>query len=267
MWIGSLIRVLADLGISERLVRTSVFRLMRDNWLEVDQVGRRSYYNLSAVGEWRFKQATVRIYGDPRQTWAGDWCLVLLADIASGMKETVRKELGWLGFGAISSNVHAHPTPDIEALEVMLTRTGVDRQVVVMQGKTLGNLQDEAMRSLVHKSWNLDAIDNHYAEFEKQFRPVCRAVKKSRRPDIRLAFQIRTLLIQEYRSILLRDPLLPAEMLPKRWNGTAAYQLCRDLYRLIYAPADAYMTAEFENIEGSLQLAAPEFYHRFGGLN
>ena len=41
VWIGSLIRVLRDFGISERLVRTSVFRLTRDDWLEAEQVGRR----------------------------------------------------------------------------------------------------------------------------------------------------------------------------------------------------------------------------------
>ena len=62
VWIGSLIRVLADFGVSERLVRTSVFRLTRDNWLDVNQVGRRSYYSLTEDGARRFEQATQRIY-------------------------------------------------------------------------------------------------------------------------------------------------------------------------------------------------------------
>ncbi|SVB24398.1 uncharacterized protein METZ01_LOCUS177252, partial [marine metagenome] len=44
-WVGSLIRAVADLGINERLVRTSVFRLSRDDWLEATQIGRRSYYS------------------------------------------------------------------------------------------------------------------------------------------------------------------------------------------------------------------------------
>ncbi|MEM7503076.1 MAG: phenylacetic acid degradation operon negative regulatory protein PaaX, partial [Pseudomonadota bacterium] len=43
VWIGSLIRVMGDFGISERLVRTSVFRLAADGWLEAHPVGRRSY--------------------------------------------------------------------------------------------------------------------------------------------------------------------------------------------------------------------------------
>jgi len=267
VWVGSLIRVLADLGINERLVRTSVFRLTRDDWLNVDQVGRRSYYNLSDRGRQRFEQATARIYGDPRQTWSGDWCLILLAGLDAELKDTVRKELGWLGFGAISNNVLAHPTPDIPVVEATLKRAGIDRQLVVMQGRTLGKKQDDAMRALVHKSWNLDEIDRRYALFVDQFRPVFRAVQKSRQPDTKLAFQIRTLLIQEYRSILLRDPLLPAEMLPAGWNGTAAYQLCRNLYRLVYAPADAFMTGELETADGPLPPPAPDFYARFGGLD
>lgn len=266
VWIGSLIRALAEFGINERLVRTSVFRLSRDQWLEVDPIGRRSYYRLSATGAEKFAQATIRIYGDPHQSWTGDWCLVLLADLEGDLKEAVRKELGWLGFGAISANVLAHPTPDIAEMEATLKRTGSDRQVVVMQGRTLGRKQDDAMRALVHKSWNLNDIDARYADFVEQFQPVYRAARRIRRPDTHLAFQIRTLLIQEYRSILLRDPLLPAEMLPGKWHGTGAYQLCQNLYRLVYAPADAYMTSEFETADGLLPPAGPAFYDRFGGL-
>jgi phenylacetic acid degradation operon negative regulatory protein len=46
VWIGSLIEVLAPLGISQRLVRTAVFRLVQDGILTNEQVGRRSFYTL-----------------------------------------------------------------------------------------------------------------------------------------------------------------------------------------------------------------------------
>jgi phenylacetic acid degradation operon negative regulatory protein len=267
VWIGSLIRFLDDFGINERLVRTSVFRLTRDHWLEVEQVGRRSYYSLSNDGADRFEQATLRIYGDPRQSWDGDWCLVLLAGLGADQKDAIRRELGWLGYGAISTNVLAHPTPDMNDTEATLKRQGIDRQVVVMKGNTLGKKQDDAMRVLVHKSWNLEELDQRYAEFVEQFRPLFKAARASRSLDPRQAFLVRTLLIQDYRRILLRDPLLPAELLPTGWNGTAAYQLCRNLYGLIYRPADEFMSAEFETADGPLPPPAPEFYRRFGGLD
>lgn len=266
VWIGSLIKVLADYGINERLVRTSVFRLTRDNWLKVNQVGRRSYYSLTSGGAREFERATQRIYGDPRQAWDGYWSLVLLSGMAAEDREAVRKELGWLGFGALSTSVLAHPTTDIPAMEATLKRAGIDRDLVVMRSKVSDSRHHDAMRNLVQKSWNIDEIDDQYDKFVAQFRPVFAAVRRTRNRDNRLSFQIRMLLIQEYRRILLRDPLLPAEMLPAGWHGTAAYQLCRNLYRLIYAPADEFMSNEFETADGPLPPPAPEFYDRFGGL-
>jgi phenylacetic acid degradation operon negative regulatory protein len=266
VWIGSLIKVLEDFGVSDRLVRTSVFRLTRDHWLDVSQIGRRSYYSLTAEGTRRFEQATQRIYGEPRQTWSGEWCLVLLADLDGAAKDAVRRELGWLGFGAISTNVLAHPSPDMAELERTLAESAVERDLVVMHGRTLGKSQDQAMRALVHKSWNLDEIDRAYADFIARFRPVFSAARKTRRRDPRTAFLLRTLLIQEYRAILLRDPLLPAEMLPPGWHGTAAYQLCRNLYGEVFGAADRFMSKAFETADGPLPPPAPAFYRRFGGL-
>jgi len=48
VWLGSLINILRPFGVNQRLVRTSVFRLAKDGWLESEQVGRRSYYSLTA---------------------------------------------------------------------------------------------------------------------------------------------------------------------------------------------------------------------------
>ena len=50
VWLGSLIRAMAEFGVSERLVRTSVFRLVKDGWLQSSQVGRRSFYSLTNEG-------------------------------------------------------------------------------------------------------------------------------------------------------------------------------------------------------------------------
>lgn len=39
IWLGSLVQALAPIGVNERLVRTSVFRLVKEGWLEADRVG------------------------------------------------------------------------------------------------------------------------------------------------------------------------------------------------------------------------------------
>src|SRR5579862_7073437 len=55
--LGSLIRLGAAFGLTERLVRTSVARLAADGWLTARRSGRRSEYRLTASGAARFREA------------------------------------------------------------------------------------------------------------------------------------------------------------------------------------------------------------------
>ncbi len=264
VWLGSLIRVMQEFGISERLVRTSVFRLVQDGWLRSTLIGRRSYYSLTDEGRERFAQATHRIYGEPLSDWDGQWCLLLLAGLDASARDAVRKECGWLGFGPLATNLLAHPAPDMADLDVTLRRLGVAGNLVVMRGETIRN--DASMRRLAGASWNLDDIDVRYASFIERFRPLITAYGKDENVSPKSAFLVRTLLIQEYRKVLLRDPQLPAELLPAGWHGAAAYQLCRNLYHAVYAPADAYLTDAMETASGQLPPADGSFMQRFGGL-
>jgi phenylacetic acid degradation operon negative regulatory protein len=264
VWLGSLIRAMAEFGISERLVRTSVYRLGKDGWLRSQQAGRRSFYSLTDEGRARFAVATHRIYGEPAAGWDGSWCLVLLAGLDAAAKEMVRRESTWLGFGALSANVLAHPSPDHADLVVTLQRLGVEDGVVILEGRTVKS--EQGMSKLVHAAWNLDDIDDRYQQFVRQFRPLYTAVKRRKNIDPKTAFVARTLLIQEYRKALLRDPQLPMELLPSGWHGTAAYQLCRNLYLSLYRSADDYLSATMETADGPLPPPANSYFERFGGL-
>ena len=264
LWLGRLINTMADFGISERLVRTSVFRLVKDGWLQSRQIGRRSYYSLTEEGRERFELATHRIYGEPVAHWDGKWCLLLLSALDTATKDIVRKECGWLGFGQMSANVLAHPSPDLADLDVTIRRLGVDGSLVVIEGQTIRN--EGAMRDLARNSWNLDEIDVRYDEFVQRFRPVFKALSGRAQATEKSGFLIRTLLIQEYRTVLLRDPMLPADLLPPGWHGLAAYQLCRNLYRAVQALSDAYLDHMMETAEGPLPPPSSAFLQRFGGL-
>ena len=265
VWLGSLINTMADFGISERLVRTSVFRLAKDGWLQSQQIGRRSYYSLTAEGREQFEQATNRIYGQPVDHWDGQWCLLLLSALDTATKEAVRRECGWLGFGSLSANVLAHPSPELPDLDVTIRRLEVEDSLVVMRGQTIR--RGTAMRDLARDSWNLDDIDERYDGFVQRFRPVYKALSTKTKMTDKTAFLIRTLLVQEYRKVLLRDPWLPAQLLPSTWQGGTAYQLCRNLYRGVHAQADAHLDTMMETADGPLPPPSRSFMRRFGGLN
>jgi phenylacetic acid degradation operon negative regulatory protein len=77
---------------------------------------------------------------------------------------------------------------------------------------------------------------------------------------------IRTLLIHQYRKIHLRDPLLPHSLLPADWIGAQAYELCRDLYRRVFAAAEEHITTTAETLDSKLSTPVRDTYKRFGGL-
>ena len=61
VWLGSFIRLVQALGLNERMVRTSVYRLSQEKWLVSQQLGRKSYYSLTTSGRRRFEHAYRRI--------------------------------------------------------------------------------------------------------------------------------------------------------------------------------------------------------------
>lgn len=265
VWLGALIRVLDGFGINQRLVRTSVFRLARDGWLETQQIGRRSYYSLTSTGRRRFEEASRRIYTEPRQDWPGTWTMVLLSGVASEHREAVRKELRWLGFAPFSVNLMAHPAPDVAAVESHLQNVEGNDRLLIMESRVSADRHDY-LRQLVHESWQLDELQARYMEFLDRFRPVYQGLRRSKSLDPERAFQVRTLLVHEYRKILLRDPLLPEAMLPRKWAGLAAYQLCRNLYAAVAGATERFLTEQMETAEGPLPPAEPQYFQRFGGL-
>ena len=78
IWLGGLINLLAPLDLNERLIRTTVFRLVKDEWLTTQTQGRRTDYKLSASGWRRFEEASKQIYASNAPPWDHRWRLVML---------------------------------------------------------------------------------------------------------------------------------------------------------------------------------------------
>lgn len=267
-WLGSLIKLVEPFGQSERMVRTAVFRLTKDQWLQATQIGRRSYYSITDIGRARFEAAHRRIYAAPQQPWNGEWVLVQsnCCGLDADAREALRRDLTWQGFGALAPNVLAHPAPDEDALRLALSDHDALDKVVLLRASADRLTSPANLKALVRSCWDLDKLVEDYNGFLERFRPVWRALEQSGDLDPQACFIIRTLLIHDYRRILLRDPMLPEEVLPPDWPGAASRLLCRNLYRLIQEPAERHLMSTLETAEGPLPAASPYFFERFGGL-
>jgi len=262
----SLVRVLETFGLSERLIRTAAFRLTKKGWLSATKIGRQSYYSLTDSGRRQFDEASRRIYGDVVDNWDGAWTLIILPPNLEGQRDAIRKDLIWLGFGQITTGLLGHPsiksTPTIQHLSDL----GVLDRVVIMHARLDRITSNQSQHDLVRACWPLDEIEEHYRRFLKTFRPIYKTARATADLPPPLCLLARIILIHEYRKIILRDPLLPRELLPSSWMGAAAYQLCRNLYGLIYQGADTYLTDHLESAEGPLRHLGRNFEKRFGGL-
>lgn len=267
-WLGSVINLVAPLGLNERIVRTSVFRLSKDEWLASSQIGRRSYYRLTEVGRRRFEAAHNRIYHQVGHPWSGRWTLVIThaAQIEAERRDALRRDLGWLGFGQLAGGVMLHPDPDLPALRQALAEAGASEGAVVMDAGAESWTSPEAVGALIRSCWDLDRLAAEYGDFLDIFRPIWQALSGNGGLDPELCFVVRTLLMHGYRRALLRDPMLPDELLPDHWPGTSARLLCRNLYRLVQAPAEAHVMGMLETADGPVPEAHPSYYSRFGGL-
>ena len=263
VWLGSLIRALAPLGITERLVRTSVFRLVQDDWLVVERIGRKSFYAFSQRGHAEYARAAERIYAASRLPWDGQWTFVVPVLVPDQTRDYLRQRLAWLGFGNLANGVYARPSGDWRAVQDMLGELGLRDAVVLMKAETAALNAEAGLETLVQRCWALDDLRERYRQFINLFRPVLQA--QSRRPglDPETAFLLRTLLIHEYRRAILHDPDLPESLLPSRWPGEVARDLTSDLYRLVSAAAEVYVVENLVRAEGALPVADPEFHGRF----
>lgn len=272
VWLGSFINLVEPLGLNPRMVRTSVFRLSREKWLISEQIGRCSYYSLTTTGRRRFEHAYRRIYDDPRTVWEGDWQIVMTlgGGLPASLRDALRRELLWEGFGIIAPGVLARPyantDADHEALLDILQGTGVHDKVVMMQARSLGALASRPLQDLVRDCWSLDRIAKDYKRFIDTFRPVARTMRTASELDPEQCFVIRTLLIHEFRRVQLRDPQLPKQLLPNEWPGDLARALCAELYALVQPGTERHLMQMLKTADGPLPEAAPYFYQRFGGI-
>jgi phenylacetic acid degradation operon negative regulatory protein len=240
VWLGTLLAFFSALGIGEGVVRTAMSRLAADGWLERSRVGRNSFYRLSETGGRPFAQASRRIYSARTEPWQGFFELFLPED---GHREA----LVAAGCGAIAPGVWLAPRP-VEVEGLRLRAEG----------------DADTLRQLAARAWTLDRLGASYAGFVSTFLPLRAFLADGGTCSDVDAFAARILLIHDYRRIVLRDPLLPAVVLPGDWAGDAARAMCAEIYRAVLPASEAWLDAHGLDERGPLPSPGAVLAGRFG---
>jgi phenylacetic acid degradation operon negative regulatory protein len=249
VWLGTLLAFFKAIDVPEGVVRTAMSRLASDGWLERIRVGRKSFYRLAARGRATFAEATRHIYTQSRPNWTNYFDLLLLSD--GPERETVRTALGQAGFGS--------PSP---GLWIAPGGRGLPTEA---QGGLKLQLHGEisTVQTLAARTWRLETLADAYLNFIRTFQPMRSALEADVPMSDLDALVTRVLLIHEYRRVELRDPILPAEILPDDWPGGPARTLCADLYKKLVTPSERWLDAYAVDENGTPLPTSPQVFRRF----
>jgi phenylacetic acid degradation operon negative regulatory protein len=257
--VRALTRLLHSFGVNERLVRTSLTRLVNEGLLAVTAEANRSYYGVAADALELFRQADRRIYRGEHGDWDGSWTIVVIdgTEATARRRAQLRQELAWAGLGVVAPNVMASPIVAVDVAAAVVAHVGgfsnvlVSRSTVVEASGTLG--ADE----LAHRVAALDELAERYGAFVERFAPMRELTCLDPEP----AFKLRTLLVAEFRRIVLTDPQLPGALLPPGWIGTRARSVAAELYAATAPRAERFLT---EVADPPLRSLTPPAQPRFG---
>jgi phenylacetic acid degradation operon negative regulatory protein len=263
VWLGGLVAVMERFGLNARQIRTAIFRLGRDGWLQSSLRGRRSYYAFSVSGERQYARSAERIYAPAAVEWDGQWTLVTSGALPTTLRDELRRRLGWLGFGALGAGLLAHPHAALGTVHDVLSELRCEGQVVVWCATPEF---DAPLAELVRVSWRLDELAVRFEQFISRFSAFESLLDNVPTVQACDAFVLRTLLIHEYRRILLKSTELPPALLPARWPGHSARALTARLYARLHGAASEFCSTALENDAGALPAPSSAYFQRFGGL-
>ncbi|MDQ0269642.1 phenylacetic acid degradation operon negative regulatory protein [Cytobacillus purgationiresistens] len=246
IWIGSLISLLSEFGHNDQSVRAAISRMNKQGWVQAEKVGNKSYYSLTSKGQNRIDEAGKRIFKLKSEQWDGKWRLLMynIPEDIRHIRDELRKELVWSGFGSMSNSIWISPIPLENQVRNLIEKYDIDSYVDFFIAEYAGPHQNQ---QVVEKSWNLHEINEKYQLFISQYSEKYiidkNKIQKGDKGDAE-CFVDRTKLVHEYRKFLFVDPGLPEELLPEKWLGSHAASLFSMYYKELAEPASRF----FENV-------------------
>jgi phenylacetic acid degradation operon negative regulatory protein len=245
IWVGSLIRIAAQFGLSEQAVRSALSRMSQKGWLKVRRVSNRPYYGPTARTRRLLEEGERRIFLRRVDPWDRRWRLLVysIPERKREIRTELRKQLAWLGYAPLSSGSWLCPHDVGEDLAELIERLGLDSFVEMFTASHTGH---SAERELAARCWDLAGINRRYEQFLAKYEPTFDAFKRRERVPDSECFVQRFLLIHEYRKFFFIDPELPVELLPDGWRGRQARELFHTFHGQLAEPANRFFDSVFE---------------------
>ncbi|MEM8860371.1 MAG: hypothetical protein AAGD96_18750, partial [Chloroflexota bacterium] len=208
IWMSDLIHLLELLNVGEHTGRSTINRMLRDGWFTVEKDGRRSRFSLTPSAIQILSSGDFRLYDRPIEHWDGVWHMIAysLPEEKRKVRNDLRKQLTWLGYGSLSPGLWISPNNRKEELEQMLETLDLKELVHIFSSMYEGPSSSE---KLIEQSWDLDAIAADFVVFNKIVQEKLKILESQIKPSPERCFVEHFMLTAQLFPILQKDPNFP----------------------------------------------------------
>lgn len=240
--VGALIKLMAELGVDESAVRSSISRLKRRGILVAQSVNGAAGYGLSDHARGILLEGDRRIFERPRAASGDEWLVAVFSvpESERDKRHQLRTRLSWLGFGTVASGVWiapAHVEPQVRAV---LARDSLSEYVDLFRARYVAFRPEPEQ---VASWWDLDGLERMYQDFVSTYGPVLKRWRRRRRVDGAEAFADYVQVLTHWRRLPYLDPGLPPELLPADWRGSQAADIFFELNERLAPAAHEHVAA------------------------
>jgi phenylacetic acid degradation operon negative regulatory protein len=164
------------------------------------------------------------------------------------MRDTLRRELIWMGYGTLSGATMISPYDLTDEVMALAEQLGVVDRIHIFQAKEQGLAN---AKKIVSSCWDLIRIHDMYFKFFDKYQPRYQnwleRIEGNEDIDAGEYFLERFLLIHEYRKLPFYDPDLPEQLLPEDWLRPKASILFQEFHDLLTEKATEYFNYVVED--------------------
>ena len=233
-WSGALTAAMVHLGVAPTTTRQALRRLTNQGLVVPHRHGRQTRYAVTDAGHRRLWEAADRIYLRHRRVWDGRWRMLSYSfpEHHRAARASLRRELAWLGYGALSPGLWICPWDLGTRRDAVLTKHDVASSMFSFTSSLDGD--DRQLAAQAYDLVELAAVHRRFLDRYEDSAPQPNGVPQQRE-GAALAARVR--LVHEWRRFLFLDPGLPDELLPHDWIGDRAATVFLGHYRRLDAPA------------------------------
>jgi len=247
IWIGSLIKALAPLNLSEKIVRTTVSRMKQAGYLESRRVGQYSYYQLTEIGLEEIQRTGGRALGTSEPEWDGKWTVIMysIPEERRELRDTLRAVLKGHGFGPVVPGAWIYPYPLPEDVEAKMHKIGAWPYLEIFTGEHMGTSD---VNTFVKRAWpQLSTLQSSYLSYIAKYKKVLAQYEHEALSDD-ACFALRFRSLFEFIAVILEDPLLPPALLPDDWPRAEAQAHYFKVRETLAEPAGRFFNGVYQEV-------------------